>query len=246
MKPSAKRRVERALREIMRTDGDNCSLCRAPLRHNSRTFGGVSKDGTPRMVGECCENKLHEIVLMGIFVCKDTGGFPIEGKAKPGRGSTPDVEGAVTALQGIFSQREEEISGISRRAGMRGQAKDVYRQPTAWKEDDAQWFEERADRSHRLRCLIGDEAQICGFDALGPMPPKHEVQIVVRQVEPGVRVRTPFGRNLEISIPDDEAVLHALFDTLQAKPDNDSRVISATTLMQTIARFANQTPSRAN
>jgi hypothetical protein len=45
-----------------------------------------------------------------------------------------------------------------------------------------------------------------------PPLPGHEFQVLVRQVEPGARIRLPFGRNLNVEILDNEATIHALFD----------------------------------
>lgn len=43
-------------------------------------------------------------------------------------------------------------------------------------------------------------------------PPNHEIQILVRQIEPGLRMRASFCRNLTTEIPDVEPILHAIFD----------------------------------
>jgi len=83
-----------------------------------------------------------------------------------------------------------------------------------WKSDDAAWFEAHPTRLHRIRPLIGEEAASFGSISEQPMPPRHELQVLVRQIEPGQRVRSPFGRNLDTPIPDDEAALHALFDVV--------------------------------
>lgn len=188
---------------------------------------------------------MHEIILMGVFVTRDAGDQPW---GKPTGKSHPpaDVEGAVTAMQGFFSQRDEEIGALSKRGGIKGAPAGIYREETFWKEDDAAWFEKHPQRSHRLRSLIGDEAEQCGFNALGQMPPRHEIQVVVRQVQPGARIRTPFGRNLAMPIPDEEAVIHALFDVLQAGPQSGNRVIPATTLLPLIAAYSGRGSRPAN
>jgi hypothetical protein len=46
----------------------------------------------------------------------------------------------------------------------------------------------------------------------GGVPPSHELQVLVRQVEPGSRIRVAFCRNLACPIPNDDAVLRATFD----------------------------------
>ena len=243
MKPAAKRRVEREIQKIMRTDGDNCSLCRLPLAHNSRTFGGITKDGTPALVGECCAKKLHETILMGMFASRDWDVLPVT-KRSDRAPAAPDVEEAIASIQSVFADRAAESETVARNAGLGFSPTKVFRAQTSWKEDDAQWFSDHPHRSHRLRPLVGDEAKVCGFDALGPMPPKHDVQILVRQVEPGARVRTPFGRNLDLPIPDEETVLHALFDLVQQ--GGGGTVISTTDLLGTIGRYSHRDRGPAN
>jgi hypothetical protein len=54
------------------------------------------------------------------------------------------------------------------------------------------------------------------------------MEILVRQLRPGMRVRWPFFRNLQAEIPDREPLLHALFDVYSdptraagSRPTND-------------------------
>ncbi len=237
MKPAAARRVERELREIMRQDGDNCSICRAPFMHNTRTYGGVTKVGEAVLVSECCRAKVVETILGGLFL--DSGvddlaaHLPTSGKPA----GPVDVERAVTSMQGIFADREAEGLNVLARAGVKGAPPKVFRQQTDWKTDDAAWFESRRDRSHRLRPLIGDEAKISGFQSIRLMPPGHEMQVLVRQVAPGQRVRVPFGRNLEMPIPDNETALHALFDIISGG-GREGEVISTAMLKDAVGRYA--------
>jgi hypothetical protein len=95
----------------------------------------------------------------------------------------------------------------------------------AWKRDDARWFRKHRDRSHRLRqrfpgepCFRGDEPA---------MPPGHEVQVLIRQVEPGVRVRVGFIRNLEVEIPNSEPILHAIFHIVSTERDRTTPITVA-------------------
>src|ERR1700743_2996266 len=67
MKPSARRRVERQIQAIMERDGDNCSLCRKPFEHNTKTFVGVTAGGDAALVGLCFEAKLKAVVPAGIY-----------------------------------------------------------------------------------------------------------------------------------------------------------------------------------
>jgi hypothetical protein len=42
MKRQQRRRVEARIGKLIETDGDNCSICRAPFQHNHRTYGGAT------------------------------------------------------------------------------------------------------------------------------------------------------------------------------------------------------------
>jgi hypothetical protein len=238
MKPAARRRVEREIREIMREDGEHCSICRSPLQHNSKTYGGVLKAGDSVLTGECCKGRITEMVLEGLYLDGTIDDLvprlPTQSGKGTGSGAAP--EEAVKALSALFDQRQADGQAIIRRAGLPpGRAK-LFTQGTAWKADDAAWFDAHPDRSHRLRELIGDEAAVSGFRMEQQMPERHEMQVLVRQIEPGKRARLPFGRNLDVPIPDDETVLHALFDIV-GDPDAGGSVISMDKMRAAIARY---------
>jgi hypothetical protein len=100
---------------------------------------------------------------------------------------------------------------MAKRAGVWGAPIALTTADTSWKRDDAAWFKANPHRSHRLRPMFPGEAPTLMREPAA-LPPRHEHQVLVRQVEPGQRVRLVFGRNLDCPIPDAEAVLHALFD----------------------------------
>jgi hypothetical protein len=86
-----------------------------------------------------------------------------------------------------------------------------------WKINDANWFKANPSRSHRLRSVFpGEIKTLSSFD----VPPGHELQVLVRQLEPGHRVRIGFCRNLELPIPDVESLIHAMFDIVV---ENDAK-----------------------
>ncbi|MDR7155249.1 hypothetical protein J2W40_002071 [Sphingobium xenophagum] len=239
MKPAARRRVEREIREIMREDGEHCSICRALFEHNSRTYGGTTKVGKSVLAGECCKIKVANVVLCGLYFdtrMDDLVGRLSLNKDSGAKAESVDVERAVNALHEIFAQRQSEGEVVARKAGLKDGKAKLFTQNTQWKSDDAAWFESHPDRSHRLRPLIGDEAQISGFSNNFAMPDRHVMQILVRQVEPGKRMRLPFGRNLDESIPDDETVLHALFDIVSGDAQEGS-VISTEMMRAAIDRY---------
>ena len=80
---------------------------------------------------------------------------------------------------------------------------------TAEKDDDRTWFAQHPTRTHRTRSLHSGDSRI-------PRPPPgHEVLVLVRQVEPGMRLKRFFYINQQkLPVPDIEALAHALFDVV--------------------------------
>ena len=62
------------------------------------------------------------------------------------------------------------------------------------------------------------------------------MQILLRQIEPGKRARRPFGRNLDVPIPDDETVLSALFDIFSGR-GGDGQIISMEMMRGAMSRY---------
>jgi hypothetical protein len=239
MKPAARRRVEREIRKITREDGEHCSLCRSRLEHNSRTFGGTVKGGTSVLTGECCGGRIEIVVLEGLYLDGEADDLvsrlvSLRRDAPPN--NTGDVEGSVEAIKRIFDGRQADGRAVARRAGLPERKTKLFTAESTWKTDDAVWFEAHADRSHRLRSLHDGEAEASGFPTHIKMPERHEMQVLVRQIEPGKRARLAFGRNIDVPIPDDETVLHALSDIVSGGGTEEG-VISTEMMRTTIARY---------
>lgn len=66
MNRSERRNLDRALRKLMRKDGDHCTVCRADLPHNSRTYYGRAA-GVAAIVGECCRPNLTVEIALGTW-----------------------------------------------------------------------------------------------------------------------------------------------------------------------------------
>jgi hypothetical protein len=180
---SARRQIERVIAGIMRNDGDRCSLCHAAFTNSAATYGGICHDEGPALVGNCCMEKLQLIVTAGIYL-------------------TPHA----------YSQ--ECAAEVARKAGLNTPVV-MGSATTPWSCDDRQWFAANPQRSHRLRPAFPGELDAlrgsnpsCELQA----PPDHEIQFVVRQVEPGKRIRLPLCRDIACPIPDIEPILHAIFD----------------------------------
>jgi hypothetical protein len=224
--------VHKRIEQIIRTDGDNCSLCRAEFRHNSRTYGGITGDGVVAITGECCASKLDTTFISGIYTTRSYV-EPSRMRNGPDKElSSEQIEEAIPVHQQYYAAVDEFNDTTARRAGVPAEKMMLHLEDTAWKDDDRAWFENNPTRSHRLRRLLPGEMR----NSRGAAPPGHELQILVRQVEPGLRVRTGFFRNLEIDdIPDIEPMIHALFDLMAGR---ESRMITVRELAALAMSYA--------
>jgi hypothetical protein len=78
-----------------------------------------------------------------------------------------------------------------------------------WTSDDRQWFERNPQRSHRARPPFPGECD----EEVAKTPASHALIMLLRQVEPGrrLRVAVPLGADL-VPLLDDEAGVHGLFE----------------------------------
>jgi hypothetical protein len=220
MTRAERRRVERSeqrrdnfdkrVEQIIRADGDRCSLCRVDFQHNCRTYIGVTAAGVVALAGECCATKLKRMVGTGVYTKKQYVGLPCYPSAN--YCSPEQAEEAATALQRAHAELDAMTDRNARRAGVPHLAEKLipHIADAVWKDDDRRWFESNPTRSHRLRPSFPDE-----FSSIADIPappPDHELHVLVRQVEPGMRIRHGFFRNTKMDVPDFETVLHALFD----------------------------------
>jgi hypothetical protein len=216
MKPSARKRVERQITELMRRDGDRCSSCKAPFPHNSRTFGGVTVGGDAALVGECCQGKLKEMVLSGLYVDQRYKDMPLRQTGEMPQPRAPfEVAEAIDAMQRSFRRIDQATDTIKAKGGIAAKNMRLNTSDSLWKDDDARWFAANQTRTHRLRSAFPGELEGLPHST-EPIPPGHEFQMLVRQVQPGTRLRIAFCRNLEVPIPDIEPLLHATFDMVSA------------------------------
>jgi hypothetical protein len=119
MKPSGRRRIERAIRTIMEGDGDRCSMCKKAFEHNSTTFGGAAGGGVPVLVGECCKSQIKEFVLQGVYVNRDYEGFTQRAGTPSSESFAPrDIQAAAERLQEHFTKVDKFGSEIARKGGM--------------------------------------------------------------------------------------------------------------------------------
>lgn len=209
-----RRRIERELKKIPK--GDNCTICGKAFPHNSRTFGGATADGTTVFAGECCAHLVVTVVGSGVYLTRGIDVLaPLIGKGT-GKGTAPEnVEHAISAIQSHFNDLDTQANAWMRQGGMQAPAKNIFRADSAWKADDAAWFKAHPDRSHRLRPMHEGEAETLPAEITkAEIPANHQLEILVKQVEPGARIRTVFCRNTDFPIPDQEEIIHAIFDTV--------------------------------
>jgi hypothetical protein len=211
MSRQQRRQFERQLRKLMRTKGDNCSLCDAEFQHNVRTFGGYDQDGKVALVGECCVERLLEVHTAGICSRRNYDFLPA-GENRRGRGLGPEqLAHALGALERAIAFADEEVKDdLWRRGGVNQppQARiSVLDHP--WKKDDREWFEQHPARAHRARFPFDGEVEAEKLVA----PQGHQLLVLLRQVEPGKRIKSGFFISDELlPVPDVEAVAHVLFD----------------------------------
>lgn len=218
MKPAARRRVERSIREIMASDGDRCSICKKTFDHNCKTFGGVTAGGISALVSECCKDKIKEIVLAGLYSNQNYDFLTQSTDNNKQRAtSTDDIANAIDHIQKHVAGLDALGNNIARKGSVLGNTTRVHTANSLWKTDDAEWFRANPTRAHRMRRMHpGEDSTLFPGPSIPQPPSGHEHQVLVRQVEPGRRIRISFCRNTEVPIPDIEPLLHALFDTVSA------------------------------
>ena len=235
MSREAVKRIERGIQKLIKADGDHCSICRRPFAHGDRTHYGRIAGQRPAIAGDCCADRINLTLGMGVYTDRQYDVLAkAEGGPAPKRAESPEaLSDMVDGLHSFITGVDVRAAEIGSRAGMGTKSAATFLKPSHWKTDDAAWFAARPDRSHRLRPLLKDELEtLPGAIRTSRLPKGHELQVLVRQVEPGARVRTFFGRNLAVPIADEEAVIHALFDLVSqrpagAAPDLDARTLKA-------------------
>jgi hypothetical protein len=203
-----RRRLDRQLDGLMVENG--CSVCGSEFQHNACTYGGCDLYGRPAITGDCCYEHLAQVTQMGLYVARTYDFFHTRKKA-PRRNrsaSATEIIGAIAAYRGLIEDTDRQIDGMERRAGVRGLGQ-INVLESAWKTDDRLWFEQNPERSHRARLVLPGEAD----EVAAKAPTGHMLLMLIRQVEPGKRVRAGFFLNADLwPVPDDDAIAHALFD----------------------------------
>jgi hypothetical protein len=217
-----RRRIYKAIETLIKRDGDHCSLCHRAFTHNSRTYGGVTAAGDVVLVGDCCAARLATLLTAGLCMARKYEVFDRIGTGKAY--SIEDISSSINAYQEYVAMSDKEMEGVEKKGGLKpGSAIVGKLTDSPWKTDDAQWFAKNPKRSHRVRPIFPGE----------PFPGSHqdhELQVLVRQVEPGKRIKLVTVNGA--FTPDNEAIIHALFDF------ESGHVASAKVLADLINKYA--------
>ncbi len=107
------------------------------------------------------------------------------------------------------NQIENRLDNIKRYGGVALKKSRINILDYPWKDDDREWFKKNPMRSHRTRMPFIGESDKESAKA----PAGHIFIILIRQVEPGSRVRVGFYLNADwLPVPDDEAIAHTIFE----------------------------------
>lgn len=203
----ARRRLDRELSRLMTLD--RCSFCSEIFPHNGKSTGGVDQGGHAVLACEACADNVTVVTGSGLKV---SGGrnYDFFGRGNgdgPPLQSREEVEDLVATLQRAVAEADRQVEKVAKFSGA-GAPLAIGLLDTVWKTDDRVWFEEHPARSHRLRLPFPGE-----ITKKITVPEGHELWLVVRQVEPGSRIKVGIFLNKEVlPIPDVEAIHHALFD----------------------------------
>ena len=202
-----RRRVDRQLRKLVERDA--CSLCGAEFPHNTRMFGGLDRRDTVALTGECCADRLDTIFFMGLASSRSYDFLRPRETGKPIAPATSEqLATAIAAYQQVIAATDQQLDGVARRSGVRFPP-EAHLLDSVWKDDDRTWFAQNPTRSHRVRMPFPGEADAHAAQA----PAAHALVVLVRQVEPGARLRRGFYVPTGLlPVPDDEAVAHVLFE----------------------------------
>jgi hypothetical protein len=225
MNRTERRNSEKALAKLMKAAPDGCMVCGKEFDQNSKTFGGMTHQEMTVPAGECCAHTLEVMLGQGIYLKRNSDGLltaKTNGTKKSA--SSANVKSVVGTLQEHFTKLDMLSNTIFRQGGLTPHPTNVSVTENPWKSDDAAWFASHPKRSHRLRPLEEEAATLPARITSASIPEKHRLEILVRQVQVGARIRCIFIRNTEFPFPDTEEVNHAIFDVV-AQPGKQGMVV---------------------
>jgi hypothetical protein len=198
------RRFERQFRKLLETKGNKCSLCGTGFEHNVRTFGGYDQSGRVVIVGECCVERLQQAHTVGLY-SHHRYDFIRRGESTNSSYDADTLAQAVDAYQQAIADADETVKDVQKHSGVNLSRGQISVLDSSWKDADRDWFERYPARTHRARWPFPGEVEALGC---GPL---NNPLMLIRQVEPGKRIKVPFLGCHELP-PDSEALMHALFE----------------------------------
>jgi len=200
-----RRHVNRQLHKLLRHG--TCSICGRPLNHHSRTTSGLDAQGNVVVAGECCRSRVAEVFGLGLYSDRQ---YDFMSPRKPESNVQPtndQIIDAIATYQKAIADADKQFTDVERRGGVKGVSK-FFLLDYPWKTDDREWFAQNRGRSHRMRMPFPGELD--GVE----IPAGRKVIMLVRQVEPGRRLRAAFDPDVVLlpGSPNDESFAHALFE----------------------------------
>jgi hypothetical protein len=203
-----RRYIDRQLHKLIRREA--CSLCGGKFKHNTRTFGGLDRRGNITLAGECCGDQIAKIFTLGHFSDREYDFLLPRGKGETNNTepTSEQIVDAIAAFQKVIADTDKRLGDIERRGGVaRSPMVNILDYP--WKSDDRTWFEQNPERSHRVRMPFPGELD----EEVAKVPAEHALIVLLRQVEPGNRLKAGFYLHADLlPVPDSEAIAHALFE----------------------------------
>jgi hypothetical protein len=220
-----RRRVDRELQKLFCRDA--CSVCGSPFKHNSQTVGSFDAQGNVVLAGECCASRVALILGKGFYSAHRYDFLP---HSLQFTGLTNEqVTAAIATGQKAIADTDHLADVEKRGGGGNGRVPYISVLDHPWKDDDRDWFKQNPSRSHRVRMPFPDEAD----KEAAEIPAGHTLIMLVRQVEPGKRLRTDLFINDELlPLPDNEAVAHALFEVAVQREPVPPNVETLNTLIE--------------
>jgi hypothetical protein len=165
-----------------------CSICGSAWPHNSRIAYGFDHNDRIVVVGECCLDRIA--VPFGV---------------SPARESAVCMSEIWKRLDEVIALQQRDITAANKQ----------FEGGT----DDRTWFEQNPQRSHRARMPFpGEEFLLSGGDDGANSLPECTSFILVRQIKPDTRIRRGFYLNTALlPVPDDEALIHAMFEIASSR-----------------------------
>jgi hypothetical protein len=213
----SRRRLDRQFQKLV--CAEVCSCCRAAIAHNARVTAGLDAHGNAVLAGECCTGRVHQIFAQGLSLHRTYDFLPAPSSSpRSCEASGEELARMLAACRRLVAHADERIGNAERLGGVQ-HLSDATVLDSPWKTDDARWFKEHPQRAHRLRPPLPGEIDGTALADLAKARAGSVVIMVIRQVEPGSRMRGGLCLDVRMLVPDagsgmpdDESFAHALFD----------------------------------